>query len=59
MDFTRTSARFSIRPQGPGWRWETFDDQGRLHQAGSAPTKSLAAASVIVARTRAATLRAA
>lgn len=54
MSFMTTAARFSIRPAGAAWRWEIFDGSGRSLRAGQAPTRSLAAAWVVFARTQSA-----
>lgn len=51
MNFAKTLARFSIRPDGASWRWETFDEKGRLRRAGVASSRQAAAAWVIFSRT--------
>lgn len=50
MSFNTQSARFSIRPEARSWRWEVFDEEGQLRRAGLAPSRSAAAALVILAR---------
>lgn len=53
MNFAKTLARFSIRPDGASWRWETFDENGRLRRTGVASSRQAAAAWVILSRTQA------
>jgi hypothetical protein len=42
-----TEVKFSIRPDGGGWRWATFDSEGGARAKGRAATQAIAAALVI------------
>lgn len=59
MSFKTKAARFSIRPEGESWRWEAFDEEGRISRSGVAPSRSAAAALVILTRTQTSNWRAA
>lgn len=52
MSFNTAAARFSIRREGEIWRWRAYDAGGHTTSAGEAPTRQIAAALVILARTR-------
>jgi hypothetical protein len=39
--------KYRIRPDTRGWRWTTFDPDGRVCDQGAAPSRAVAAAFVI------------
>ena len=47
MSDLSTTVRFSIQADPGGWRWTTFDAQGRRRAGGLTASRALAAALVI------------